>query len=240
MSKTVWLILPTYNEAENIESATAAAVAALETAAPGAYRVLIVDDSSPDGTGELADRLASQNASIEVLHRAHREGLGPAYLAGFARALEAGADLVLEMDADLSHDPADIGRLIAAVDAGADLALGSRYVAGGAVAQWGALRRFVSRGGCLYARLVLGLPIRDPTGGFKCFRREVLEAIDLGSVRSHGYVFQVELTLRAVRRGFRVVEVPIVFHDRRHGHSKMSARIALEAAWLLPQLRRQP
>ena len=239
MSQTVWLILPTYNEAENIENAAAAAVAALETAAPGAYRVLIVDDSSPDGTGELADRLASQNASIEVLHRAQREGLGPAYLAGFARALAAGADLVLEMDADLSHDPADIGRLIAAIDAGADLALGSRYVAGGAVAQWGALRRFVSRGGCLYARLVLGLSIRDPTGGFKCFRREVLEAIDLGSVRSHGYVFQVELTLRAVRLGFRVVEVPIVFHDRRHGHSKMSARIALEAAWLLPQLRRQ-
>jgi dolichol-phosphate mannosyltransferase len=239
MSKTVWLILPTYNEAENIENAAAAAVAALETAAPGGYRVLIVDDSSPDGTGELAERLASQNASIEVLHRAQREGLGPAYLAGFARALEAGADLVLEMDADLSHDPADIGRLIAAIDAGADLALGSRYVAGGSVAQWGALRRFVSRGGCLYARLVLGLPIRDPTGGFKCFRREVLEAIDLGSVRSHGYVFQVELTLRAVRLGFRVVEVPIVFHDRRHGHSKMSARIALEAAWLLPQLRRQ-
>jgi dolichol-phosphate mannosyltransferase len=239
MSKTVWLILPTYNEAENIENAAAATVAALETAAPGGYRVLIVDDSSPDGTGELADRLASQNASIEVLHRAQREGLGPAYLAGFARALAAGADLVLEMDADLSHDPADIGRLIAAIDAGADLALGSRYVAGGSVAQWGALRRFVSRGGCLYARLVLGLSIRDPTGGFKCFRREVLEAIDLGSVRSHGYVFQVELTLRAVRCGFRVVEVPIVFHDRRHGHSKMSARIALEAAWLLPQLRRQ-
>jgi dolichol-phosphate mannosyltransferase len=239
MSKTVWLILPTYNEAENIENAVAATVAALETAAPGGYRVLIVDDSSPDGTGELADRLASQNASIEVLHRAQREGLGPAYLAGFARALEAGADLVLEMDADLSHDPADIGRLIAAIDAGADLALGSRYVAGGAVAQWGALRRFVSRGGCLYARLVLGLPIRDPTGGFKCFRREVLEAIDLASVRSHGYVFQVELTLRAVRCGFRVVEVPIVFRDRRHGHSKMSARIAIEAAWLLPQLRRQ-
>jgi dolichol-phosphate mannosyltransferase len=200
--------------------------------------VLIVDDDSPDGTGKIADRLAAANpGAVEVLHRSRREGLGPAYLAGFARALAAGADLIFEMDADLSHDPADIRRLAAAIDAGADVALGSRYVPGGAVAQWGPLRRFVSRAGCRYARAVLGLPIRDLTGGFKCFRREVLEAIELDSVRSHGYVFQVELTLRAVRRGFRVVEIPITFHDRLHGHSKMSARIAVEAAWLLPQLR---
>jgi len=237
MSKTVWLILPTYNEAENIENAAAAAMAALEAAAPGGYRVLIVDDSSPDGTGELADRLASQNTSIEVLHRAQREGLGPAYLAGFARALEAGADLVLEMDADLSHDPADIGRLIAAIDAGADLALGSRYVAGGRVVDWGLVRRGISRGGCTYARTVLGLRIRDLTGGFKCFRREVLEAIDLDTVRSHGYAFQVELTYRALAHGFKVTEVPIVFRDRVLGRSKMSAVIAVEAIWMLPQLR---
>jgi dolichol-phosphate mannosyltransferase len=238
MSRTVWLIIPTFNELANIERAVAASCAELERVAPGSFHVLIVDDSSPDGTGELADRLAAASGgTIEVLHRAEREGLGPAYLAGFARALDGGAGLVFEMDADMSHNPADLGRLIAAIDAGADLALGSRYTAGGAVTHWGPLRRFISRGACLYARIVLGLPIRDLTGGYKCFRREVLEAIDLSSVRSHGYVFQVELTLRAVRRGFRVVEVPITFTDREHGHSKMSTRIAVEAAWLLPQLR---
>ncbi|HEX2704082.1 MAG TPA: polyprenol monophosphomannose synthase [Solirubrobacteraceae bacterium] len=238
MSRIVWLILPTFNELANIERASTAAARELERVAPGSFRVLIVDDSSPDGTGEVADRLAAaSNGTIEVLHRPHREGLGPAYLAGFTRALAAGADLVLEMDADMSHDPTDIGRLVAAIDEGADLALGSRYTRGGAVADWGRLRRLVSRGGCLYARLLLDLPIRDLTGGFKCFRREVLEAIDLPTVRALGYVFQVELTLRAVRHGFRVVEVPITFHDRQHGRSKMSARIAVEAAWLLPQLR---
>jgi dolichol-phosphate mannosyltransferase len=241
MSRTVWIVIPTYNELGNIELSVPAACRELERVAPGSYRVLIVDDSSPDGTGEVADRLAAAaGGTIEVLHRSEREGLGPAYLAGFARALSAGADLVVEMDADMSHDPADIGRLVAAIDAGADVALGSRYTPGGAVADWGPLRRLVSRGGCLYARVVLGLQIRDLTGGFKCFRREVLEAIDLQSVRSHGYVFQVELTLRAVRAGFRVVEVPITFSDRQRGHSKMSARIAVEAAWLLPQLRAQP
>jgi dolichol-phosphate mannosyltransferase len=241
MSRTVWIVIPTYNELGNIELSVPAACRELERVAAGSYRVLIVDDSSPDGTGEVADRLAAAGGgTIEVLHRAEREGLGPAYLAGFARALSAGADLVVEMDADMSHDPADIGRLVAAIDAGADVALGSRYTPGGAVADWGPLRRLVSRGGCLYARVVLGLQIRDLTGGFKCFRREVLEAIDLQSVRSHGYVFQVELTLRAVRAGFRVVEVPITFSDRQRGRSKMSARIAVEAAWLLPQLRAQP
>jgi len=229
--------MPTYNEAANIERALNLASRALAGCADIEPHVLVVDDSSPDGTGELADRLAAADASIEVLHRAQREGLGPAYLAGFAYALECGADLILEMDADLSHDPADIVRLMAAIDAGADLALGSRYVAGGGVVQWGALRRLVSRFGCFYARIVLGLPIRDLTGGFKCFRRIALESIDLQTVRSHGYVFQVELTLRTVRRGFRVVEVPITFHDRQLGKSKMSTRIAIEAAWLLPQLR---
>jgi dolichol-phosphate mannosyltransferase len=238
MSRIAWIVMPTYNELGNIERAAAAACRELERVAPGSFRLLIVDDSSPDGTGELADRLAAESdGAIEVLHRPRREGLGPAYLAGFGRALAAGADLVFEMDADMSHDPADLPRLIAAIDDGADLALGSRYTRGGAVADWGPLRRLVSRAGCLYARVVLGLPVRDLTGGYKCFRREVLERIDLPSVRSHGYVFQVELTLRAVRAGFRVVEVPITFSDRRHGQSKMSTRIALEAAWLLPQLR---
>jgi dolichol-phosphate mannosyltransferase len=237
MPATVWLILPTYNEAGNIEQTTALAARTLDAVAPDAYRMLIVDDSSPDGTGELADRLAAESATIEVLHRSEREGLGPAYLAGFAHALAGGADLVVQMDADLSHDPADIARLIAAIDAGADLAVGSRYIRGGAVVQWGILRRLISRAGCLYARVLLGLPIRDLTGGFKCWRRTTLESIDLATVRSHGYVFQVELTLRAARRGFRVTEVPITFRNRQHGHSKMSARIALEAAWLLPQLR---
>jgi dolichol-phosphate mannosyltransferase len=240
MSRTVWIVIPTYNELGNIERSAPAACRELERVAPGNYRVLIVDDSSPDGTGEVADRLAAAgNGRIEVLHRSQREGLGPAYLAGFARALAAGADLVFEMDADMSHDPADIGRLVAAIDAGADLALGSRYTPGGAVADWGPLRRLVSRAGCLYARAVLDLPIHDLTGGFKCFRREVLEAIDLPSVRSHGYVFQVELTLRAVGKDFRVVEVPITFSNRQRGRSKMSMRIAVEAAWLLPQLRAQ-
>jgi dolichol-phosphate mannosyltransferase len=237
MSATAWLILPTFNEAENIEDLVLAVAPELERAMPGAGRVLIVDDSSPDGTGAIADRLAAAHPGVEVLHRTEREGLGPAYLAGFRHALDAGAELIIEMDADFSHDPADIPRLIAAVKEGADLALGSRYTNGGKVAQWGPLRRFVSRGGCAYARRVLGLSVRDLTGGFKCFRREVLEAIELETVRSHGYVFQVELTQRAIRRGFRVVEVPITFYDRRHGHSKMSLRIAAEAVWVLPQLR---
>jgi dolichol-phosphate mannosyltransferase len=237
MSRTVWLILPTFNEAENLETVIAAVSRELQGIAPDAFRVLIVDDSSPDGTGEIADRLAGENDFVEVLHRPVRQGLGAAYLGGFRFALDRGADLVVEMDADLSHNPADIARLIAAIDDGADLVLGSRYTPGGAVTHWSRSRRVISRSGCLYARLILGLPIRDLTGGFKCFRRTVLEAIDLDSVRSRGYVFQVELTLRAVRKGFTVVEVPITFQDREHGHSKMSARIAVEAAWLLPQLR---
>jgi dolichol-phosphate mannosyltransferase len=237
MSGTAWLVLPTFNEAGNLEAIVDAALAQLEVCAEPGFRVLIVDDSSPDGTGELADGLASTHEQVEVLHREKREGLGPAYLAGFRRALDAGAGYIFQMDADFSHDPADLGRLLAAIAGGADVAIGSRYVAGGGVEHWGLLRRIVSRGGCAYARRVLGLQVRDLTGGFKCFRREVLEAINLDTVRSHGYGFQVELTQRAVQRGFAVREVPIIFRDRRHGHSKMSPRIALEAFIVLPQLR---
>ena len=234
-----WLILPTFDEAPNIEAIVSASLTALRDAAPEGFRILIVDDDSPDGTGRIADRLAAEHEEVEVLHRAVREGLGPAYLAGFDHALNRGAGYVLEMDADFSHDPGDIARLLDCVRAGADVALGSRYVPGGAVADWGLLRRLVSRGGCLYAQAVLGLSVRDLTGGFKCFRAEVLRGIDLPTVRSQGYAFQVELTNRALRRGFRVVEVPITFRDRLHGRSKMSPKIALEAMWLVPQLRRR-
>jgi dolichol-phosphate mannosyltransferase len=236
MPAAVWLILPTYDEAENITAIVAAADAVLEQAAPGAHRILVVDDGSPDGTGDIADGLAAEHEAVEVLHRTVREGLGPAYIAGFEHALEHGADFVMEMDADFSHDPADLARLLAAAGE-ADLVLGSRYVAGGGVTDWGRVRRIVSRGGSWYARAVLGLDVRDLTGGFKCFRREVLEAIDLPTVRSRGYAFQVELTHRAVQAGFVVVELPIVFRDRELGRSKMSWRIAGEAALLVPRLR---
>jgi len=238
MPGPVWLILPTYDEAENITPLVDAALAELERAAPGGHRVLIVDDNSPDGTGAIADGLAARHPAVEVLHRPRREGLGPAYLAGFDRALKEGAAYVLEMDSDFSHDPADLGRLLEPARAGAGLVLGSRYVDGGGVTDWGLLRRVVSRGGSWYARTVLDIDVRDLTGGFKCFRREALEAIDLPTVRSQGYAFQVELTYRTLRAGFEVTEVPIVFRDRRHGRSKMSWRIAGEAIWLLPQLRR--
>jgi dolichol-phosphate mannosyltransferase len=246
MSGEPWLILPTYNEAENIEPIVRAASTVLEQAtAGGAYgggfNILVVDDGSPDGTGEIADRLAAEHAWMHVLHRVEKNGIGPAYLAGFGHALDHGAGYVMEMDADFSHDPADLARLLAAVDRdrpdSADLALGSRYVAGGGVTDWGFLRRFISEGGSTYSRLVLGLRVRDLTGGFKCFRREVLEAIHFDGVRSQGYGFQVELTYRAVRAGFRVVEVPIVFRDRQQGTSKMSWKIAAEAMWLVPLLR---
>jgi dolichol-phosphate mannosyltransferase len=237
MSGEPWLVLPTYNEAENVEAIVAAAGATLAEAAPEGFRILIVDDGSPDGTGHLADELAAQHEWVRVLHRSEKNGIGPAYLAGFRHALQEGAGYVLEMDSDFSHDPTDLARLLAAVHGGADLALGSRYVDGGGVSDWGLLRRFISEGGSTYARLVLGLKVRDLTGGFKCFRREVLEAIHFDSVRSQGYAFQVELTYRAVQRGFRVVEVPIVFRDRQRGQSKMSWRIAAEAMWLVPLLR---
>ncbi len=230
-----WLILPTYNEAENLEPFVRAAVPALAAAA-GEHHVLVVDDSSPDGTGRVADRLAAELGAVEVLHRPGKEGLGPAYLAGFRRALDGGADLVLEMDADFSHDPADIPRLIAAA-ADADLVLGSRYVPGGGVEDWGLARRILSRGGTVYARAVLRVPVRDLTGGFKCFRGEALRSLDLSGVHANGYAFQIELTYRVLRAGFRVCEVPIVFRERRAGASKMSPRIALEAVWKVPALR---
>ena len=237
MSGEPWLILPTYNEAENVESIVTAAADVLARAAPDGFRVLVVDDGSPDGTGELADALAAAHDWAAVLHRSEKNGIGPAYLAGFRYALDHGAGYVMEMDSDFSHDPADLARLLAAIHDGADLALGSRYVPGGGVTDWSPLRRFISQGGSTYARIVLGLQVHDLTGGFKCFRREVLEAIHFDSVRSHGYAFQVELTYRAVRAGFRVVEVPIVFRDRERGESKMSWRIAAEAIWLVPALR---
>jgi dolichol-phosphate mannosyltransferase len=237
MSGEPWLILPTYNEAENVQAIVRRAGEVLSSAAPQGFRVLIVDDGSPDGTGQLADALAAEHEWVEVLHRLEKNGIGPAYLAGFRHALDRGAGYLMEMDSDFSHDPADLARLLAAVHAGADLALGSRYVAGGGVRDWGMLRRFISEGGSTYARLVLGLSVRDLTGGFKCFRREVLEAIEFDRVRSQGYAFQVELTYRAVQSGFAVVEVPIIFRDREHGQSKMSWRIAAEAMWLVPRLR---
>ncbi len=237
MSGEPWLVLPTYNEAENVRAIVAAAGEVLSHAAPEGFRILIVDDGSPDGTGDLADALAAEKTWVQVLHRAEKNGIGPAYLAGFRHALDQGAGYVMEMDSDFSHDPADLARLLEAVYAGADLALGSRYVPGGGVSDWGLLRRVISEGGSTYARWVLGLHVRDLTGGFKCFRREVLEAIHFDSVRSRGYAFQVELTYRAVQAGFRVVEVPIVFRDRQHGTSKMSWRIAVEAMWLVPLLR---
>jgi dolichol-phosphate mannosyltransferase len=199
--------------------------------------VLVIDDNSPDGTGQLADHFAQELDYVGVLHREHKEGLGPAYLAGFRRALADGAELVLEMDCDFSHDPADVPRLIAAVEGGADVALGSRYVQGGAVRNWGLVRRFVSAGGSLYARALLGVGVRDLTGGFKCFRREVLETVDLGSIHSKGYAFQIETTYRALRAGFRVVEIPITFADREAGGSKMSKAIVAEAIWKVPLLR---
>jgi dolichol-phosphate mannosyltransferase len=230
-----WLVLPTYNEAENIDALVRAALPRLEATGLG-HRVLIVDDGSPDGTGRVADELAAELEPVQVLHRARKEGLGRAYLAGFAVALDGGADLVLEMDSDFSHDPADLPRLIAAAGA-ADLVLGSRYVPGGAIRDWGVVRRLLSRGGSAYARVILGVPVRDLTGGFKCFNRRVLEAIDLAGVQADGYGFQIELTYRAVKAGFSVAEVPIVFRERQRGTSKMTLRIALEAVWKVPALR---
>jgi dolichol-phosphate mannosyltransferase len=228
----VWLVIPTYNEAENL----AAIVAAARERLPERRRVLIVDDNSPDGSGEIADRLAAELDDVEVMHRPAKEGLGPAYLAGFERALDGGAELVVQMDADFSHDPADLPRLIAAA-ANADLVLGSRYVHGDRVADWGPLRHGISRAGSTYARIVLGVPVHDMTGGFKCIRRAVLESLDLGAIDSRGYAFQIEITYAAIRGGFRVVEVPITFRDRRVGNSKMTRAIVAEAIWRVPALR---
>jgi dolichol-phosphate mannosyltransferase len=222
--------LPTYNERENLEPM-------LRALGDKGVHVLVIDDNSPDGTGELAERLAEELGHVSVLHRDRKEGLGPAYLAGFRRALADGAELVLEMDCDFSHDPKDVPRLIAAAEEGADVVLGSRYVDGGAIRNWGALRRFVSAGGSLYARILLGTSVRDLTGGFKCYRRQVLETISLDSIHSKGYAFQIETTYRALRAGFRVVEIPITFVDREAGGSKMSKAIVAEAVWKVPLLR---
>jgi dolichol-phosphate mannosyltransferase len=224
--------LPTYNERENLEPM----LRALGEVLGPDDRVLVIDDNSPDGTGELADRLAGELGYVDVLHRERKEGLGPAYLAGFRRALAEGAELILEMDCDFSHNPKDVPRLVEA-SADADLVLGSRYVPGGGVENWSPVRKLVSAGGSLYARVLLGVGVRDLTGGFKCFRRAVLEAIDLDAVHSKGYAFQIEITYRAIRKGFRVVEIPIVFVDRQVGGSKMSRTIVLEAIWRVPLLR---
>lgn len=232
-----WVVMPTYNESANIESVVRATDAELERLVPGEHRVLVVDDNSPDGTGAIADSLAAELDCVEVLHRPTKAGLGSAYRAGFTHAMAAGAELLIEMDADFSHDPKYLGALLDGAST-ADLVLGSRYVPGGGVRDWGLVRRAISRGGGLYARTLLGVNVRDLTGGFKCVRREVLEAIDLESVRADGYVFQIEVTYRALVAGFTVKEVPIVFRDRAAGASKMSPRIALEAMLLVPRLRR--
>jgi dolichol-phosphate mannosyltransferase len=237
MDAPLWVVIPTYNEAANVEQIVRATADELSRVADAGYRILVVDDSSPDGTGVIADAVAKQLDVVEVLHRTEKTGLGHAYLAGFAHALAGGAELVVEMDADFSHDPAYLGDLLAAAKE-ADLVLGSRYVPGGGVRDWGLLRRLVSRGGGVYARMILRVDVHDLTGGFKCIRREVLEAIDLQSVRAEGYVFQIEVTYRALLAGFKVKEVPIVFRDRTVGTSKMSPTIALEAMFLVPRLRR--
>ncbi len=225
------LCLPTYDERENLEPMLHALAGVL---GPD-DRVLVIDDDSPDGTGELADRLAAELPFVDVLHRESKDGLGRAYIAGFRVALERGAELVLEMDCDFSHDPQDVPRLIAAA-ADADLVLGSRYVPGGGVRDWGLVRRLISRAASLYTRILL-MPVHDATGGFKCFRRAVLEQLDLEAITSRGYMFQIETTFRARRAGFRVVEIPITFADREVGGSKMSRSIVLEAIWKVPALR---
>ncbi len=237
MSARIWLVMPTYNEAENIGPIVRAVAQEMTKLASGEFRVLVVDDNSPDGTGKLADQLAEELDTVEVMHRKSKDGLGRAYIAGFEHALARGAELVIEMDADFSHDPKFLGALLAGAE-DADLVLGSRYVPGGEVRNWGIMRKVISRGGSLYARTVLNVGVRDLTGGFKCIRRSVLETIDLNSLRADGYVFQIEVTYRAVRAGFIVREVPIMFVDRAVGSSKMSGKIALEAMRLVPSLRR--
>jgi dolichol-phosphate mannosyltransferase len=225
--------LPTYNERENLPRMIEALAGILRDG----DRVLVIDDGSPDGTGEIADQLAGRHAFVDVLHRERKEGLGRAYIAGFHRVLATDAELVLEMDCDFSHDPADVPRLIEAAEGGADLVLGSRYVPGGGTRNWGIVRRAISRGGSIYTALFLRMGVRDPTGGFKCFRRTVLERLSLDAITPRGYAFQIETTYRAKRAGFRVVEIPIVFADREVGHSKMSRAVVLEAIWRVPLLR---
>ncbi len=232
MDLDTWVVTPTYNEADNLERLVRALRAVLPEVG-----VLVVDDGSPDGTGELAEGLGRELGRIEVLKRAGKQGLATAYVAGFARLLAQGAGRIVQMDADLSHDPADVPRLLAALDQGADLALGSRYVPGGGTRNWPLDRRLLSRFGSLYSRLWLGLPVRDLTGGFKAWTRATLQGVLTQEVASDGYAFQVELTWRAIRGGASVVEVPIIFTEREDGVSKMSRDIAVEAAWLVPLLR---
>jgi dolichol-phosphate mannosyltransferase len=226
--------LPTYNERENLDPMVRALEERLDHARD---RVLVIDDNSPDGTGEIADALAAELTWVDVLHRPAKEGLGPAYIDGFGQALAAGAELVLEVDCDFSHDPADVPRLIAACEDGADLAIGSRWVEGGGTVNWGRGRILISRGGSFYARTILGIGIRDVTAGFKCYRRAVLETIALDRVTAKGYGFQIETTYRTLLAGFRVAEVPITFADRRVGESKMSGSIVVEAMLQVPALR---
>jgi dolichol-phosphate mannosyltransferase len=221
--------LPTYNERENVDRMVRSLHAL-------GVQVLVIDDNSPDGTGQLADALADELEGVAVLHRPHKDGLGPAYIAGFRRALADGAELILEMDCDFSHNPADVPRLLAAAE-NADLVLASRYVKGGGTENWGLLRRLISRGGSLYAQVLLGVPVRDLTGGFKCYRRAVLEALPLDEIHSRGYAFQIETTYRALRTGFTVREIPITFVDRLEGGSKMHRGIVVEGVWKVPTLR---
>jgi dolichol-phosphate mannosyltransferase len=226
--------LPTYNERENLDPMVRALGEQIDT---DRDRVLVIDDNSPDGTGAIADELQAELPWVEVLHRKGKEGLGKAYLAGFHHALAEGAELVLEIDCDFSHDPKEVPHLIATCEAGADLALGSRWVDGGGTVNWGRGRMLVSRGGSFYARTILGVHVRDLTGGFKCFRRTVLETIDLDAIAAKGYGFQIETTYRALRAGFEVVEIPITFVDRRVGESKMDSSIVVEAMLQVPVLR---
>ena len=237
VKSSVWLVLPTFNEAENIEPMVTAVSEQLQIAAPDDWRVLIVDDGSPDGTGEIADRLATTNPRIEVLHRTAKEGLGRAYVAGFKVALDGGAQFVVQMDADFSHDPHDVPRLLEAAQS-ADLAIGSRYAPGGKVVNWSLSRRIISRGGCRFASTVLGISVNDLTGGFKCLRRNTLEQLHLDQIKAQGYVFQIEVTYRTLLEGLKVVEVPITFKDREVGESKMSWRITGEAMRTVIALRR--
>jgi len=232
------VILPTYNERENLERFVARLLEVFDGNSLDG-RIIVVDDGSPDGTGEIADSLAARLENLSVIHRAEKQGIGPAYVAGFKQALATDTKYIMEMDCDFSHDPANIPAFLEAIKQ-ADLVLGSRYVPGGGVENWGLLRRLISRWGGLYARLVLGIPVNDLTGGNKCFRREVLEALDLDAVSSQGYGFQIEMTYRAVRKGFRVKEIPITFSDRQLGQSKMSKRIVLEAVVLVWKLRLRP
>jgi len=236
MGTPIWVFLPTYNEAENLEAIVRATAQQLESIEPSNWRVLVVDDASPDGTGALADRLAVEIPGVEVLHRKGKVGLGSAYLAGYRHAVAGGAELVIVMDADFSHDPAHLPAMIAAA-ADSDLVLGSRYVAGGQIADWPPLRRVLSRCGSLYARILLGIEVHDLTTGFRCVSRRVLDAVEPATLRSQGYVFNIELTYRALLAGFKVKEIPICFRDREAGQSKMSLPIAFEALLLVPQLR---